>query len=630
MASFPQPRLSLALKMALDLLVVALVPLALVTWIFLSRVASELEASAKQNVQLLSRVTASQIDQMLLDASRFARQLALDDRVVQLTAGGSREAAEKQLVAAATANPDYASLFVVDAKGVALAATNAGTVGRDLSQRAYLRPALEGKPAISGLIVGLTTDVPGVYVVEPVRAGSIVSGVVVVKLDGRMIREIAGRVKVGAAGFAMIVDEEGIVIAHPDEQSLYQSVAALDESSIARIDPKNRFQRDTIGSLDMPELLPLVMAGEGAAAFTKPVEHGREPWVAGLSTMSLEPWRVVVVQPKRQFDQTSGIVARRLAITAGVMCVVASVLALWRGKNLARPLTELSTAARQLSGGDFSARATVSRRDEIGHLATAFNQMVPKLRESVELQRSLDLATKVQQALLPDGPPTIAGLDVFAKSRYCDQTGGDYYDFVERIDSPQHKTMLIAIGDVTGHGIGAALLMCTARAALRTAAQSGGDCGAILTRMNKVLCQESEHGLLMTLTLLSIDPATRVVQYACAAHDAIDVYDPKTAKWTQLAEGFLALGTFDDNHYQQYTAGPIEKGSVLFIGTDGIWEARNDAEEMFGKDRMLAAIARASNLPAKAIGAAVEADLDAYLGKRKIQDDVTYLVVKFD
>jgi sigma-B regulation protein RsbU (phosphoserine phosphatase) len=255
--------------------------------------------------------------------------------------------------------------------------------------------------------------------------------------------------------------------------------------------------------------------------------------------------------------------------------------------------------------------------------------MVPQLEQSVELKRSVELAQRIQQSLLPQHPPDIKNVAVFGQSRYCDATGGDYYDFAEAVSDGIGRT-IIAIGDVTGHGLGAALLMCTSRAALRAAAQSEQSLGRLLTHVNTVLTQDAVEDLFMTMTLMTIDPDTRCVRYACAAHDPIMVLDPKSGELTELAEGSIPLGAMPGIDYEEYQYSGVPAGAIIFIGTDGIWEARSPDDEMFGKERMVASIQRSLALSPREIGQAVESDLEKFLRGRKIQDDVTYVVLKLE
>jgi len=252
--------------------------------------------------------------------------------------------------------------------------------------------------------------------------------------------------------------------------------------------------------------------------------------------------------------------------------------------------------------------------------------MAGELRRRMELERGLALATEVQQGLLPLTPPVTPGLDVHGRSIYCDPAGDDYLDYIEKGKLPDRQ-VLIGIGDVTGHGIGAALLMATARAAVRVAILSEESLGRVMTKVNQTLTGEMRHGLFMTMTLLVLDSTSGVVRWACAGHDPIMIYNPASDGFTELKDGTVPLGVIIDQEYDEYERTVLRPGSIVLIGTDGIWESRNSAGEMYGKTRLREILRSCTKLPAKDIARDGAAIVDV-LGDRPIQDDVTYVIVK--
>lgn len=643
------------LKLSLDLLLISIIPLALAVWLGSTRTRDELRAAGNQKLQLLARALAQRVDQLIADSVSIARQVSLDDDVTDLCAapdasagGPAGEAfrrAQARLAAVTRTNPDHASMFIISRNGVGIASTNPRNIGQDLKFREYCVEALAGRRHVSELLIGKTTAEPGVYFSTPVRGGVQVTtrptddidsgpiiGVAVLKLRGERIWEMINAANVGGDGFAMLVDGQGVIISHPDSGKLFHSFAALPAERVAEINPELRYSRPTIASADMPELQPPLSDASvsGNASFTMSPRGGeteRTPWIAGYARMKERPWKVLVVQPAAQFEAASHDLLQTNARVALAVAAVAAGLALWRARSLVRPILDVTDAARQLAAGDFEARARKHNDDEIGHLAGAFNEMVPQLKNAVELRQSLELATEVQQALLPQKPPNLRRLDVHGHSSYCDSTGGDYYDFADVLDWPD-RNALIAVGDVTGHGIGAALVMCTARAALRSAALAGGSLGQILSTVNTILTQDAEHRLYMTMTLMVIDPDRSAIRYACAAHDPIIVYEPTADAFRQLEEGSIPLGAMPGTAYEEYSAEGFTAGTVFLLGTDGIWEARNAAEEMFGKERLHAAIRAHAAGSAEQLAAGINAALHAFLGGRAIQDDVTFVVAK--
>jgi sigma-B regulation protein RsbU (phosphoserine phosphatase) len=134
----------------------------------------------------------------------------------------------------------------------------------------------------------------------------------------------------------------------------------------------------------------------------------------------------------------------------------------------------------------------------------------------------------------------------------------------------------------------------------------------------------------MTMSLMVVDPERGVVRYACAAHDPILAYEPAGDTFRELEEGSIPLGAMAGTEYEEYTANGFRPGTVLLLGTDGIWEARNAADEMFGKERLQAAVRGAARDggTSRAITSAVNDALNAFLAGRPIQDDVTFVVAR--
>jgi sigma-B regulation protein RsbU (phosphoserine phosphatase) len=190
------------------------------------------------------------------------------------------------------------------------------------------------------------------------------------------------------------------------------------------------------------------------------------------------------------------------------------------------------------------------------------------------------------------------------------------------------SSLLVAVGDVMGHGVPAALLMATVRAALRTSALHDHSLAELMTRTNQVLASDNRHNRFVTLALLLIDADSGKVRWASAGHDPAIVYDPRTGKTRELEGGDVPLGVATGVDYSEYTSDPLAPGSVIIIGTDGIWEMMSEEQKQYGKERMQRIIREHHAKPAAEIAAALEADLEMFHGARTPADDVTFVIVK--
>ncbi len=170
-----------------------------------------------------------------------------------------------------------------------------------------------------------------------------------------------------------------------------------------------------------------------------------------------------------------------LLLIACIVAVGVGALSFAAARAVTGPVELLERAVGAVADGDFATRVDIRTGDELENLGASFNAMIPRLEAHTRVQESLALAREVQQQLLPGAAPSFPGLDVAGCSVYCDETGGDYYDFLDLRDVGRH-TLGVVIGDVSGHGVAAALLMATARALLHGAAGSAAVTPATMQR----------------------------------------------------------------------------------------------------------------------------------------------------
>jgi len=354
---------------------------------------------------------------------------------------------------------------------------------------------------------------------------------------------------------------------------------------------------------------------------------------AGL--LVLVPRQAIV----RQADSAGAAILERsqdmIAIVTSFTLVAvgaAVILAFFGARVVTRPVTALSIAAARLAGGDLSAQTPVTGRDELGQLAATFNKMAPKLAERLRLKQDMQLAMEVQQNLLPKAPPTLPGLDIAGATFFCDETGGDYFDYLQFTPQPGNGCDVV-IGDVTGHGISAALFMATGRALLRGGLGGDPDPAALLTLVNGLLCRDTqESGRFLTLFFLrlqenGLEPNGHLI-WSRAGHDPAVLYDPATDAFEELLGPGLPLGVLPDYVYEEQSRPGLLPGQVLALGTDGIWEARDPAGVMYGKERFRDVLRKNAGASAEAIVAAVHKDVVDFQAEAPCDDDITLVVVK--
>jgi sigma-B regulation protein RsbU (phosphoserine phosphatase) len=248
--------------------------------------------------------------------------------------------------------------------------------------------------------------------------------------------------------------------------------------------------------------------------------------------------------------------------------------------------------------------------------------------DMTEHKKALALAGEVQKSLLPQAEPQVQGLDIAGRNISCDEIGGDYFDFLWRQEYPDAYFSVI-VGDITGHGVDAALLMTAARAFLRMRASQSGSISQIVTEMNRHLSQDVlDTGRFMTLFYLTLDPQEDQIGWVRAGHDPAIIYDPARDAFEELKGSGIALGVDENFTYSENHKTGLSEGLIIAVGTDGIWETCNHEGEMFGKERFREIIRQNANAGARHILNAVYDELNQFAKGLKAEDDITLVIVK--
>jgi sigma-B regulation protein RsbU (phosphoserine phosphatase) len=217
---------------------------------------------------------------------------------------------------------------------------------------------------------------------------------------------------------------------------------------------------------------------------------------------------------------------------------------------------------------------------------------------------------------------------VAARSVYSDETGGDYFDYFPCGESECARFGFV-VGDVTGHGIGAALLMATARAFVRAEAEKPEDLARRISRVNRLLTADTRHsGNFMSLFFLEIDVLSQKVCWVRAGHDPALLYDPVGERFEELSGPGLVLGVDDAFAYRQQEKSVDQSGMILLLFTDGIWEAHDGEGHFFGKERLEAMVKDHAAASAEEIRDRILAAVEQFRGNLPMEDDMTLIVIK--
>ena len=254
--------------------------------------------------------------------------------------------------------------------------------------------------------------------------------------------------------------------------------------------------------------------------------------------------------------------------------------------------------------------------------------VVLEVGDRVVMKRDLQIAKEIQAWLLPANPPLVPDLEIAFATRAANTVAGDYYDVFPRASSSSRGgEFLIAIADVAGKSVPAAMLMATFQASLKTLSSTAGSLAELVGRMNIYACSNSQNGRRFTTTFLAeYDPASRRLTYVNAGHNA-PILRRQTGAIERLEVGGIPLGIQENVPYESGTV-TLQSGDWLVIFTDGVIEAENVRTEEYGETRLLTLLHANVALTPTMLLNTIMLDLDRFVGNAPQHDDVTLMLLR--
>lgn len=307
-----------------------------------------------------------------------------------------------------------------------------------------------------------------------------------------------------------------------------------------------------------------------------------------------------------------------------------------------RPLKRLMAQVKVIGAGNLHSPIAVETHDEIGMLGLAFNEMTVKLREYIvrhasiraekeRLGAELNIATQIQRNMLPSTFPAFPErheFEIFASMRPAREVGGDFYDFF--LLDKNHLAIVVA--DVAGKGMPAALFMVVAKTLIKNNAQNIAEPAKIFAAVNNLLCENNEATMFVTAFMGVLEINTGIFTYANAGHNP-----PLIKRANAVNNEFIrlpvipgsVLGGFENIVYQTQTT-TLKRGDLLYVYTDGITEAVNRINVLFGESRLCAQLNLHANLPLKELNRQINNAIDEFANGAEQADDITMLMVQIN
>ena len=343
--------------------------------------------------------------------------------------------------------------------------------------------------------------------------------------------------------------------------------------------------------------------------------------------MYFAPWKWVILGTGYEKDIFASRDALRKTLFQVFVLVgiVAILVVTFIIRFMFKPIQRFTESTQEVAKGNWDVSIEYGYKDEIGTLADSFNQMVQSLRENARMWHEFNVARDMQAQMLPKDFPRIGGLEITAKSIPTKEVGGDFYDFI----AFENGRLGMVVGDVSGHGVPAAMVMTAAMSAMRFAADEKSRADEVLNLVNARLNKDIQNHMFVALFYGIYEPATRELHYCNAGQTMPYLFRKGQVRFLPQAQNSdrFPLGIVHGVRYEQLTMG-LEPGDILISYTDGIVDAMNGHDETFGFERLAQAICRYAELtPEMMVDRMVQEMLD-YSNGQNFHDDVTLVILK--
>jgi sigma-B regulation protein RsbU (phosphoserine phosphatase) len=383
-----------------------------------------------------------------------------------------------------------------------------------------------------------------------------------------------------------------------------------------------------------------MISGEDGFARTQEPAGGRDAWIAFVPVQGGE-LSLAVVYPQAALMAEALALQVELLVLGVAGLLVMLIALIFMARSISRPIQELAVAAQEVAAGrldyKFSAGSTI---EEVRDLTYAFHKMTRDLQMRMQelrynttvterLQGELSGARSIQMSLLPKVFPAFPErpeIDIHAVVRPAREVGGDFYDFYFL----DERRLCVAIGDVSGKGIGAALFMAVTKTLLKSKSSPALSPSQIVQRVNREVCEGGDNGMFVTLVYALLDTHTGEFEFCNAGHLPPLQIAGESGEITQVqSRGGIALGLMPEAEYPTATL-QMAPGDTLVFFTDGITEALDPERNFFAALRLRGSLEGAHTQPVAALTRNLVQDVRNFCGGREQADDIAVLALRWN
>lgn len=521
--------------------------------------------------------------------------------------------------------------------------------GQILPYEADTRPWYQGakesrKPYFTPVSRDAHTSGTGIMCGVPIYVDGEFLGVAGAGMYLSDIEQLVSDIRLGSSGYACIINQSGQVIFSPSE------------SGMLKVDVENQTDLRMTDNLSLSGVVRSVLAGSKGITS---LEMDGEKYCIAYAPMNKVGWGFLtvigedeVLEPTNNLLRELGLCSEQtvssmkksvhvslmiLIMALMIFCLVGAALAFVFSMHIVKPIRLLTDRVSQLDGDNLDFTWELKNNDETDVLAHSFLAMTQKMKEYIKniteitaekerIGAELNVATKIQADMLPKIFPPFpdrSEFDVYAQMTPAREVGGDFYDFF--LVDDDHLAIVIA--DVSSKGVPAALFMVIAKTLIKNHAMSLESLGDVFYKVNNQLCEGNEEGMFVTAWMGVVKLSTGEFEYVNAGHNPQLLMNNDDYDWIHAQPGFVLAGLEGIPYSSEKIK--LNHGARVFLYTDGVTEAQNTSEELFGEQRLMESLHRNGHLPLKQMLEAVRADIDNFAGEAEQFDDITMLAFEF-
>ena len=497
----------------------------------------------------------------------------------------------------------------------------------------YINAISAGAPVFSDLYTNIDTDEYQLLGCSaPYYDKDGVAGVVGLDVSSVDIYKAIEETAVGANGFSFVLNNKGEIIFSSRKEGVLVATSGGDDlrqtSEKSLSDAAQNMVEGQSG------ILPVIVDGEEYFLAFEPLQS--VDWSFGALIKVSEVTAPADAVAKSIDSQTDDFISSTenfslkllplMAVAFAILLAAVSILSKRVTKSIVKPIHQLADGVREISSGNLDKKLDINTGDEIEHLAVCFN--AKETAENERISTELNVATNIQQSMLPHDFPSRADCELYATMHAAKEVGGDFYDFYFL----DENHLVITIADVSGKGVPAALFMAISKTILQNFALSmknPDDFSAVMTLANQQLCQNNDEMLFVTVFMGMLDLKTGEFIYVNGGHNPPLVCRENKFEYLDVGKSCM-LGIDEDVPFPQKKI-KLASGDMIFLYTDGVTEAMNERGELFGEDYLHEVLNREDKSESLEILLEnMRRAIKIHAGDAEQSDDITMLALKWN